>query len=77
MLSSSIFADAPISTEERTLRFQAVAQARASLRLEGTVLPMEIEELNRQYIAGELSTSEYVQKVIQAADAIAKTCASS
>ena len=70
---SSLIADHPsISAEERTLRERAVAQARASVRLEGTVLPPEIEELNRQYIGGEFSTSEYVEKVIQAADAMAQ-----
>ena len=60
-----------LSTEERMLRLQAIAQARASVRLEGTVLPVEIEELNRQYIHGKWSTSEHVQKVIDAADAMA------
>ena len=77
MLPSSILDHAPISTEERTLRFQAVAQARASVRLEGTVLPVEIEELNAHYIDGKWSTSEYVQKVIEAADAMAHKCVNS
>ena len=74
----SLITDHPsISVEERALRERAVAQARASVRLEGTILPPEIETLNRQYIDGELSTSEYVEKVIQAADAMAKKCVSS
>ena len=74
----SLITDHPsISVEERALREQAVAQARASVRLEGTILPPEIEALNRQYIDGELSTSEYVEKVIQEADAMAKKCVSS
>ncbi len=72
----SLIIDHPsISVEERTLRLQAVAQARASVRLEGTVLPVEIEELNRRYVEGELSTSEHVEKVIEAADAMTKDCA--
>jgi hypothetical protein len=77
MPSSSIIDHLPISKEEQKLRAQAVAQARASVRLEGTVLPVEIEELNAHYIAGQLSTSEHVQQVIQAADAMAKQCVSS
>ena len=59
-----------ISAEEQSLRVQAVDQARASVRLEGTVLPFVIEELNRLYIEGKWSTSEHVQKVIDAADAM-------
>jgi hypothetical protein len=43
MPSSSVIDHPPISIEERKLRVQAVAQARASVRLEGTVLPPEIE----------------------------------
>ena len=77
MPSSSIIDHPSMSTEERTLRVRAIAQARASVRLEGTVLPFEIEELNRQYIDGHLSTSEHVAKVIEAADAMAEKCVSS
>lgn len=77
MPSSSIVDHPPLSTEERTLRVRAVDQARASVRLEGTVLPVEIEELNAHYIDGRWSTSEYVQKVIEAADAMAHKCVSS
>ena len=74
----SLITDHPsISVEERALRVRAIAQARASVRLEGTVLPVQIEELNRQYVDGELSTSEHVGKVIEAADAMAKMCVSS
>jgi len=73
----SLDTDRPsISVEERTLRARAIAQARASVRLEGTILPVEIEDLNRQYIDGELSTSEHVEKVIEAADAMAHKSAS-
>lgn len=66
-----------ISDDERALRLQAINSARASCRLEGVVLPVEIEELNRQYVDGELSTSEHVKKVIEAADAMAKKRVSS
>ena len=72
MPSLSIIDHPSISTEERKLRIQAVDQARASVRLEGTVLPLEIEELNRRYIDGEVSTAEHVKRVIEAADAMAK-----
>lgn len=77
MPSASIIHHPPISAEERTLRVRAVDQARASVRLEGTVLPLAIEELNRQYVDGQWSTSEHVQKVIEAADAMAHKCVSS
>lgn len=74
----SLITDHPsISVEERALRVRAVAQARASVRLEGTVLPPEIEDLNRQYVDGEVSTAEHVKRVIEAADAMAKKCVSS
>jgi len=69
----SLITDHPsLSTDERSLRARAIAQARASVRLEGTVLPPEIEELNRQYVEGVLSTSQFVERVIQAADAMAQ-----
>ena len=55
----------------------AVNHARASSRLEGIIVPPEIEEINRQYVDGEFSTSEYVKRVIEAADAMAKKCVSS
>lgn len=69
----SLITDHPsITVEERALRLRAINQARASVRLEGTVLPPEIEELNRQYVDGELTTSQHVERVIEAADAMAK-----
>jgi Antitoxin VbhA len=74
----SLITDHPsITVEERALRLRAINQARASVRLEGTVLPVEIEELNRQYVDGELTTSQHVEKVIETADAIAKMRVSS
>ena len=75
---SSLHADhLTITGEERALRLRAVAQARASSRLEGIIVPFEIEELNARYIDGEWSTSEYVEKVIEAADAMAHKSANS
>ena len=76
MPSPSIIDHPLISTEERNLRVRAIAQACASVRLEGTVLPLEIEELNRQYVDGHLSTSEHVKRVIETADAMTKKCVS-
>lgn len=73
-MPSSIIDHPPLSTEERTLRVRAVDQARASVRLEGTVLTLEIEELNRRYVDGEWSTAEHVKRVIEAAEAMAKKC---
>lgn len=72
MPSSSIIDHPSITAEERALRLRAIDSARASVRLEGTILPVEIEILNRQYVDGELSTSEHVKRVIEAADAMAK-----
>ena len=74
MPSSSIIDHPSITAEERGLRLRAIdsARARASVRLEGTILPVEIETINRQCVDGELSTSEHVKRVIEAADAMAK-----
>lgn len=71
MPSSTIIDRPPISTDERKLRMEAVNHARASSRLEGVIVPPEIEKMNRQYVDGEFSTSEYVKRVIEAADAMA------
>ena len=76
-MPSLIHGHPSISDEERALRVRAIAEARASVRLEGTVLPLEIEDLNRRYVDGELTTSEHVEKVIEAADAMSKKCVSS
>lgn len=74
----SLITDHPsITAEERALRLRAIDSARASVRLEGTILPVEIEIINRQYVDGKLTTSEHVEKVIEAADAIAKMRVSS
>ena len=59
-----------IGDEERMRRKQAIDQARASVRLSGTILPPEIERLNQRYIAGELSSAEHVQMGLALADAL-------
>jgi len=58
-------------TDENDLdaRRRAVDEARASFRLEGIVLSPEIEDLNRRFIAGEISLDEIVQQVLSAAEA--------
>ena len=48
-----------ISIDEKARRTKAVDYARASVRLEGFVLDAETEELNRRYIAGEITSDEH------------------
>ena len=50
-----------ISDEERMRRKRAVDQARANVRLEGTILPAAIEEINRRFIEGEITGDEHVR----------------
>jgi hypothetical protein len=52
-------ATARIGPEERARRKAAIDYARASMRLEGFVLDAETEELNRRYIAGEITSVEH------------------
>jgi hypothetical protein len=47
-----------ISAAERARREASVTYARGSIRLEGFTLSPEVEELNRRYIDGELSSKE-------------------
>ena len=53
-----------ISDAERKRRQKAVDQARNSIRLEGFILPAEVEELSQRYVAGEM-TSEELSEAIQ------------
>ena len=46
---------APISDQERIKRQSAVNFARGSARFEGYVLDADIEEINRQFIDGNLT----------------------
>lgn len=61
--------------EERARRQLAINRARANVRLEGTILPVEIEEINSRFIRGELSVEEYVRCALETADRlIEKSC---
>ena len=53
----------PISAEERTKRQRAVDFARGSVRYEGFILGPEVEELNRRFIEGELTSDEHVAEI--------------
>ena len=48
-----------ISNAERQRRQKAVDFARNNVRLEGFILPAEVEELNRRYVAGEMTSEEH------------------
>lgn len=61
-----------ISDDERDRRRQSVDQARASVRLEGTILPAAVEEINARFVVGEISAAEYVASVLAYADTVAR-----
>ncbi|MSP01447.1 MAG: hypothetical protein EXR07_10430 [Acetobacteraceae bacterium] len=48
-----------ITIEERARRKDAIDYARGSVRLEGFVLGPEVEELNRRYVDGEITSAEH------------------
>jgi hypothetical protein len=48
-----------ISPEERARRKAAIDYARGSMRLEGFVLSDFVEDLNRRYIDGEITSAEH------------------
>jgi hypothetical protein len=48
-----------ITEAERARRKEAIDFARGSVRLEGFHLGPDVEELNRRYIAGEMSSDEH------------------
>jgi hypothetical protein len=52
-----------ISGEERLRRQAAIDVARGSGRLEGFVLSPEAEEINRRFIAGELTTAQHMAEI--------------
>lgn len=52
-----------ISAAERARREKAVSFARGSVRYEGGILSDEIERINDRFIAGELTTDEFVRAV--------------
>lgn len=48
-----------ISETERLRRQKAISFARGSVRLEGCILDAEIERLNAEFIAGNLTNEEH------------------
>lgn len=57
-----------ISAEERAKRQRAVDFARGSVRYEGFVLSPEVEELNRRFIEGDLTSDEHVAETLRLYD---------
>jgi len=57
-----------ISAEERAKRQRAVDFARGSVRFEGFILSPEVEELNRRFIEGELTSDEHVAETLRLYD---------
>jgi hypothetical protein len=49
---------ARLTAEERARRQAAVDYGRASVRLEGLVMSEYAEDLNRRYVAGEITSAE-------------------
>ncbi len=47
-----------ITAEERARRQEAVDYGRGSVRLEGLTMSEYAEELNRRYVAGEITSAE-------------------
>lgn len=56
---ASIDQNGRISTAERQRRQKAVKFARNNVRLEGFVLPSDVEELNRRYVDGKMTSEEH------------------
>lgn len=54
---------ARISDDEKIRRRAAIDFARGSSRFEGIVLPEEVEEINRQFINGDISGDEHVAAI--------------
>jgi hypothetical protein len=55
---------AEISAEERGRRKAAVDYARGSVRLEGFVLSPAVEEMNRRYIDGEITSNQLTAAIL-------------
>lgn len=53
-----------ISPEEQQRRIDEVNYARGSMRLEGFILSPSVEDLNRRYIDGELTSEEFSQTIL-------------
>jgi hypothetical protein len=54
-----------ISEEERARRVEAVNYARGSSALSGVTLTPKLEELNRQYIDGLITSAEHSEAIRQ------------
>lgn len=52
-----------ISPAEKAFREAQVAYGRGTVRLEGFTLGAEFEELNRRYIAGEITFEEHGEAI--------------
>lgn len=53
-----------ISEEERTRRQKAIDFARCSVRLEGCILDAEIERMNAEFIAGNMTSLEHSSAIL-------------
>jgi len=53
-----------IDETEQAQRKAAVDYARGSVRLEGFVLTREVEDLNRRYVAGELTSQQLTDAIL-------------
>ena len=52
-----------ISTEEQEQRRLDIGYARGSVRYEGFELSPEVEDINRRFIAGELTGDEHIAAI--------------
>jgi len=52
-----------ISEQERALRKASIDNARGSVRLEGFILPPEVERINHRFINGELTGDQHMEAI--------------
>ena len=52
-----------ISEQERARRKASIDNARGSVRFEGFILTPEVEEINRQFIDGELTGDQHIAAI--------------
>jgi len=52
-----------LTKQERARRKASIDNARGSVRLEGFILPPEVEQINQRFINGELTRREHVEAV--------------
>lgn len=58
------------SDDKQARRRRHIDQARANVRLSGTILPAGIEEINRRYVEGQISADQHLSLCLAYADAI-------